>query len=241
MAVLRFFRAETVLSAQAAMLPQPDQLCGPFAARAALHAVLDPSDVPATIDIARAAGTSIWPHDIAEWRPAGAPLVPTGWDRLPTAADIDSCGTDARGLAQGIVEATGGSVAVVPVSGEGADAVALGALLAAVAEHPIGVLANVRTGAVDPDADWDVGHFMVLWAVDLDRPGGTSVAVADTYREVGAPGEPAGCRWVKLPRLAQGIDAAPGRGLLLLTGAGEAATVAGTVERSGLDSRIWSV
>lgn len=246
MAVLTFPEADAVLAAQAATLPQPDQLCGPFAAYAALHAVLDPSEVPAMVRIAVASATAIWPHDFAAWRPTGAPLDRTSWDRLPAAADSGASGTDAAGLARGVAEVTRGSVAVVPVSGVGMGADTLAALLVGIAgsEVPIGVVANLRTGALDPDPDpdpdWDVGHFVVLWAVDVASPDDARAAVADTYREVGAPGEPAGCRWVPLVRLADAVGTAPGRGLLLMVRADEAVTVTALVTAAGLEPAIWS-
>ncbi len=242
MAVLTFPGADAVLAAQEAALPQPDQLCGPFAARAALHAVLDPLEVPTMVRIAAASATAIWPHDIAAWRPAGAPLDRTGWDPLPVAPDPEASGTDAAGLARGVAQVTGGSLAVVPVSGAGADADSLASLLVGIAgsEVPIGVVANVRTGALDPEIDWDVGHFVVLWAVDVAGPDGARAAVADTYREVGALGEPAGCRWVPLERLAIAIDAAPGRGLLLMVRDDDVVTVTALVTAAGLEPTIWS-
>ncbi len=242
MAVLTLPGADAVLAAQAATLPQPDHLCGPFAAHAALHAVQAPSEAPTMVRIAAASGTTIWPHDVAGSRPAGTPWDRTGWDRLPVAPDPEASGTDAAGLADGVAAVTRGSVAVVPASGVGAGADSLGALLVGIAgsEVPIGVVANLRTGALDPDTDWDVGHFVVLWAVDVAGSHGGRAAVADAYREVGAPGEPPGCRWVPLALLADAIGAAPGRGLLLMVRADEVATVTGLVTAAGLESTIWS-
>lgn len=245
MAVLTFPGAEAVLAAQAATLAQPDQLCGPFVAHAALHAVLDPTEVPTLLDLAVASGSAIWPHDVPAWRPAGAQSNPVGWDRLPAAMDPEESGTDAAGLADGIAGTTDASVAVVPVAGRGADADALSDLLVAIATAGMatGVVANVRTGALDPGPnghDRDVGHFVALWAVDLSGPDGARVAVADTYRELGAPGEPVGCRWVPVARLADAMGAAPGRGLLLLVRAEDEATVAGLVTTAGLEPTLWS-
>ena len=242
MAVLTFPGASAVLAAQAAAMPQPDQQCGPFAAYAVLHAVVDACEVPAMLDIATAAGTAIWPHDVAAWRPAGAPLDRTGWDRLPIVARPEESGTNAADLAGGVTEVTRGSVSVVPVSAMGLDVDLLAALLQSIArsEAPIGVIANVRTGALDPGTAWDVGHFVVLWAVDVAGPDGARVAIADSYQENGAPGEAPGCRWVPLGRLADGIGAPPGRGLLLLVAADEQRAVADLVTAAGLDPTIWS-
>lgn len=242
MAVLTFPGADAVLAVQSATLPQPDQLCGPFAAHAALHSVLDASEVPSLADIARASGSAIWPHDMAAWRPAGAPLDRRGWDELPTASGPGASGTNAAGLADGIVAVTDGAVAVVPVAGRSTDPDQLLGLVTAVAQaaEPVGVLANVWTGALDPGTAWEVGHFVLLWAVDPDGPGGPTVAVADTYRELGAPGERPGCRWVNVERLAAAVAAPPGRGLLLVTSAAAAPAVMGTINTAGLAPTIWS-
>lgn len=235
--VRRFPGADAVLAAQAARLPQPDQLCGPFAAAAALHAVL--ADPPVVVTLARLAGTAIWPHDVAEWRPAGAPLDRTGWDELPSTDDRTTSGTDGAGLLAAIGPATGDRVVAVPASepvgGWGAPAV--GALLAGVAEasYDVGVVANVRTGPLGGVAGaWDVGHFVVLWGLAGDR-----VAVADTYRELGEPGAPPGCRLVPLAALVAGLAAPPGRGLLLLVDRTDAAAATALVTGSGLRVGPW--
>jgi hypothetical protein len=238
MAVLTFPGAEAVLAAQSAALPQPDQLCGPFSALVALHAVLAPTDVPTLGEIAMASGSAIWPHDMAAWRPAGATGDRSSWTGLPRAPSAEASGTDADGLAGGVAAATDGSVVAVPVSGAGAAADALAGLLLAItaADVRVGVVANLSTGALDPGAGWDVGHFVVLWAVDVDHPDGVRVAVADTYRELGAPGQPPGCRWVTIASLTA---ASPGRGLLLLVRSESALAVRDLVATAGLDSMIW--
>lgn len=278
--------AERVLAAHGPALPQPDQLCGPFAAALALHAVLaspvspastgaappastraaappaatqgpppSPADpaVPSATAIAVAAGTAIWPHDVADWRPEGAPLLRTGWDELPRAAALEHSGTDAAGLLRGVEAAAGGRVVVVPVPGSALDAGVLGALLERLraAGRPVGVVANVRTGPISPPgATWDVGHFVVLLAHDpAGGPGSQSgsqsgsggrVLVGDTYAELGAPGLPPGCRWVALEALAEALAAPPGRGLLLLAGREDEAAVAGLVDAAGLPRGVWA-
>ena len=239
MAVLTLPGADAVLAAQAAALPQPDQVCGPVSARSALHAVLDGDEVPGLVALARASGTAIWPHDDPAGRPPGAPLDRTGWEALPAAPDAGSSGTDAAGLARGVATATDGRVVVVPASGVGADGAAVTYLLVALARAaaPVGVVANVRTGVLDPGAGWDVGHFVALWAVDPDGP---RVAVADTYPELGAPGAPPGCRWVPAARLAAAVADPPGRGLLLLARAVDEGVVANLVAAAGLAVTPWS-
>jgi hypothetical protein len=242
MAVLTFPEADAVLVAQAAALPQPDQLCGPFAVRAALHAVLDPAEVPTLAELARASGSAIWPRDVPAWRPVGAPCDRSSWTNLAAAPSTEFSGTNAAGLAGGVAAATHASVVAVPVAGAEAGAEALAGLFASIARSdlPVGVVANVNTGALDPTAGWDVGHFVVLWAIDIGHLDDALVAVADSYRELGAPGEPPGCRWVTLTRLADAIAAPPGRGLLLLVRPASAPVVTVMVTASGLRSTIWS-
>lgn len=236
--VRRLRGADAVLAAQAARLPQPDQLCGPFAASAALHAVL--ADPPGVLDVALLAGTAIWPHDVAAWRPAGAPLDRTGWDRLPRAGSPEESGTDGTGLLGAIGPATDDRVIAVPASGPAWTARALGALLdgVAAASYPLGVVANVRTGPLGgagrTGTTWDVGHFVVLWGLAGDR-----VALADSYRELGAPEGPAGCRLVPLDALADALAAPPGRGVLLLVAAENAAATRALVRAAGLSLEPW--
>ncbi len=222
-----FRGADRVLAAHGPALPQPDQLCGPFSAWAALHVVVPAP--PSVGELAVAAGTRIWPHDVAAWRPDGAPLLRTGWNTLPPAVRIEDAGTDAAGLAAGIATLCP-DVAVVPASG--ADWSGLHALLDD--DLQAGVLANVRTGPIAPaGVGWDVGHFVVLWG----RTDGGRVAVADTYRELGAPGLPPGCRLVDVESLAQALV---GRGLLLLTAAEHADDVRARVRVAGLSTDLWS-
>lgn len=224
----RLAGAGAVLAAHGPALPQPDQLCGPFAAWVALHALLN--EPPSVTDLAVASGTTIWPHDVPEWRPAGAPLDRTGWDRLATSVTIDAGGTDAGGLAGGLA-ALCPEVTVVPAGGPG-DAAALLSALVALA-RPIGVVANLRTGAVAPEGViWDVGHFVVLWGTDGDQ-----VALADTYAELGTEGFPPGCRLV--PGAALDVACAE-RGLLVLVDPGEAAAVRTLVAAAGFDDRLWN-
>lgn len=240
--VRRLPGADRVLAAHGRALPQPDQLCGPFTARMALHAVL--AEPPSVSDLARAAGTRIWPHDVAAWRPAGEALIRTGWDDLPAAASIDTCGTNATGLAAG-VEMTCPTVGVVPAGG-GGDVAALIVALRDL-DRPLGLLANLRTGPVAPPvpphispdasaetsiegATWDVGHFVVLWGTH-----GSQVAIADSYASLGTPGLPPGCRLVDGDALAEALI---GRGLLVL--AVDLDQVKAVVAEHGFDDQLWS-
>lgn len=214
--------------------PQPDQLCGPFAARLALHALLD--DPPPLWVLARAAGTTVWPHDLPESRPAGAALDTRCWEGLPTTDAPATSGTDAGPLARGLAAVAPVEVLAVPAvrDGETVPTRAWGVLLDGVraAAEPVAVVANLRTGPTlppGPAAGWDVGHFVVLWSWD-----GRTVGVADSYREVGEPGWPSACRGVALEALAAALAAPPGRGLLLVAREGQAAACLGAVHAAGL-------
>ncbi len=208
-----FAGAERILAAHTGALPQPDQLCGPFAARLALQGVLD--ELPSMVGLARSVGTRIWPYDVPAWRPDGAPWDTTGWADLPRADDLEESGTDADGLVRGLRELCGSAVAVEHVTGP--DWSDLAGLLRRVggSAYPVGVIANVHTGPINPpDAEWDVGHFVIL----LGLAGDTHVAVADTYAALGAPGAPPGCRLVSIAALAEALAAPPGRSLILVAG-----------------------
>lgn len=240
MALLTFPGGDRVLAAHGPSLPQPDQLCGPFSASVALHAVLPESEVPEIGALAAAAGTTIWPYDVAGLRPTGAPLDHTGWGRLPHAPSVETSGTDAAGLVAGLAATVGDRVAVLPVRGAGLTTYQLGTLLRALmrAPHPIGVVANVRTGPIaPPGVSWEVGHFVVLCAIapELDE-----VVVGDTYAELAAVGMPPGCRRVSLAALTEALAAPPGRGLLLLVRTADQPTTEAMAASAGLAMGIWS-
>ncbi len=221
-----------VLAAQAATLPQPDQLCGPYAAHLALHAVL--AEPPPLAALALAAGTRVWPHDVPAWRPTGAALDRRCWDVVPEAASPDESGTDAGPLVAGLPEVC--DVAVLAVAGAVATAASCARLLDVLADGgvPVGVVAHVRTGPLAPPGTqrpWDVGHFVVL--VSWDAATG-EVGVADSYPETGAPGWPPACRGVDVAALASGLAAGPGRGLLLLVRPGDRDALHRAVGAAGL-------
>jgi len=246
--VQRCTGADAVLAVQSAGLPQPDQLCGPFAARAALHAVLPAERVPDLRTLALAAGTRLWAGDDPASRPPGVPQQrwrssEHGGD-LPVATAPDEAGTDAAGLATGIIRATGAAVAVVPVRRAEPGpwpTTDLTGLMSTVAATPyaVAVVANVATGPLDPlggDGSWDVGHFVVLWG--YDRETGV-VAVADSYAELTGQGAPVGCRLVHPDDLAAALGQGPGRGLLMLTGSEHAALLAERSVEHGLVLETW--
>jgi hypothetical protein len=153
--------------------------------------------------------------------------------------------SDAAGLARGVETATSGRIVAVPAAGPDWTVEAVRRVLAGVrdAPYPVGVVANVRSGplvgAADGAVTWDVGHFVVRWGLDEE---GDRVAVADTYRELGARGGPPGCRLVATATaaLVAGIAAPPGRGLLLLAGAADRDATERLVAGVGLGSEPGS-
>lgn len=241
MDLLTFPGADRVLTAHRAALPQPDQLCGPFSALVALHAVLDADGIPPIGSLAAAAGTAIWPHDVEQWRPAGSPMDRTGWDGLPPAPSIEDSGTSAAGLVAGLETRIGGRVSVTAVPAAELATSSLRRLLTdlAQARFPVGIVANLRTGPIAPPGmSWDVGHFVVLCAIDLER---NEVLLADTYAELGAAGMPPGCRTVSLASLVEALSAPPGRGLLLLIRPADQVSALALVADAGLATRGWQV
>ncbi|MFY0407104.1 DUF6885 family protein [Solicola sp. PLA-1-18] len=222
-------RTTAVLAAQGADLPQPDQLCGPFAAHAALHGV-GLASVPSLHDLALAAGTHVWPHDEPEARPPGVAARTDGWDGLPRAATPDAAGTDAASLAAGVERATSDAVAAVGASGPWTPST-VEALLTAVRDAPftVGVVANLRTGPVSGGL-WDVGHFVVLWGVD---PAVGQVAVADSYAGLGEQGR-------YLASLDDLAAALPGRGVLLLVASERRSEATDLVASAGLEPGLWA-
>lgn len=219
--------------------PQPDLMCGPFAVRAAMAALVEEPALPSLADLARAAGTRTWPTDLPGARPAGADSVKVEWaDELPVAESEDRSGTDAAGLVTAVAALTNGDLSAVPAAG--GDAPGLHHLLERLADlGPTGVVANLRSGpTLPPEAGFDGGHFVVLWGLS-DAPGpdgGPQVAVADSYLELGAPGLPPACRLVPLPALH---DALAGRGLLLLVRTSDSPVATELVRAAGMSTDVW--
>lgn len=229
----RFPGAGSIVSALDRVLPQPDQLCGPFSASVALTAVLD-EDAPDVTALAIASGSAIWPGEIESARPPGTPRLTDGWDVLPRAVSTDTAGTTAAGLAAGIETATVHRVAVVPIMGPGAEGLRL--LLARLADAPFrfGLVANVHTAELT-EFDWSVGHFVTVWGFD---PVADVVAIADTYQELGAPDMPPGCRTVSADAFASAMSE---RGLLLIVDNEVHHAAVGLVRSLELRHDLWSV
>jgi hypothetical protein len=102
----------------------------------------------------------------------------------------------------------------------------------------VSLLRYLEDGDADlgPDADWDVGHFVLLLGVLTGRRG-RLVFVADTYSSLGANG----VHMQPLERLALALER-PGMtegGLLFVVPSGHAATVEASIEAAGLAARLW--
>ncbi|CAH0319599.1 DUF6885 family protein [Rhodococcoides fascians] len=229
----RFVGATTIVSALDHALPQPDQLCGPFSASVALTAVMG-DDAPGVTALAVASRSAIWPGAIDSARPPGTPRITDGWDLLPRAASIDAAGTTAAGLTEGIETATDHRVAVVPIVGPSVERLRL--LLDRLADGPFrfASLANVHTAELT-DFDWNVGHFVTVWGFD---PVEDVVAIADTYRELGDPDMPPGCRTVSTDALASAMSE---RGLLLIVDSPDHHAAVDLVRSLDLRHDVWSV
>ncbi|OZC53529.1 hypothetical protein CH286_00940 [Rhodococcus sp. WWJCD1] len=229
----RFPRASTIASELDRVLPQPDQLCGPFSASVALTAVMG-DDAPGVTALAVASGSAIWPVEVESTGPPGTPRITDGWDALPRAASIDAAGTTAAGLAEGIETATDHRVAVVPIMGPGAERLRLLLVRLADAHFRFGLVANVHTAELT-EFDWNVGHFVTVWGFDPDED---AVAIADTYRELGDPDMPPGCRTVSIDAFASAMSE---RGLLLIIDSHDHHAAVGLVRSLELRHDVWTV
>lgn len=246
-----------LLAAQAAELPQQDELCAPFWGLVALRA----AGVTAWHDeplhqrgLAVAAGTRL---------SAGSPPLPPGEPgrseprpALPVAARPDQAGTSAPGLAAAITRLSAGRLTAVPASGRWTPA-RLGRLLHGLAAQPepvtcianldagllwgshagpVELLGHLLSGRTDgPPPDWMPGHFVALVAV-VTGPAGELVVVADSYPSLGARGVH--------PQPLTAVAAALGRrepagGLLLVARSRLAEGLADLVGRSGLVAAMW--
>ncbi|MCJ0890782.1 hypothetical protein [Rhodococcus sp. ARC_M5] len=229
----RFAGATTIVTELDHVLPQPDQLCGPFSASVALTAVIR-DDAPNVNELAIASGSAIWPGEIESARPPGTPRLTDGWDVLPRAVSIEKAGTTAAGLAAGIETATDQRVAVVPIMTPGAERLRLLLTRLADVQFRFGLVANVHTSGLT-EFDWSVGHFVTVWGFD---PVEDVVAIADTYRELGDPDMPPGCRTVSTDALASAMSE---RGLLLIVDSQDHHAAVDLVRSLDLRHDVWSV
>ena len=232
-------------------MPQKDQLCGPFWGSLVLAATGYPANQD---EVALRSGTTLAEGDPAQWLPPGA-SPRTDYERsIPVAAEEASSGTSAPGLARSIEELSGSALAVIPVAGPWTAATVVSLVELAAETRGCALVANLRSGRLwgsrpparllldfllglpveAPVPDWDCGHFLALVA-SLSGPGGTLIALRDTYPQLGWGGyhlQPAGAVAAALER-GDGCEG----GVLCVC---EAPTdLAGRIEEAGFELRHW--
>jgi hypothetical protein len=235
-------------------VPQKDQLCGAFWGSLALTAGGYPFDQD---EVALRAGTSLAEGDPSEWLPPGASSRTDYRVALPDAADEATSGTSAIGVARGIEDLSGSGLAAVPVAGPWSPERVV-ALVEIVAEmlSECTLIANLRTGRLwgsrppaglffdhllgrpvtPPPPDWDCGHFLSILG-SVSGPGGTLLALRDTYRELGWGGYHLQPAEAVADALARG-DGCEG-GVLCACPASEAEALAGRLKAEGFEVRHW--
>jgi len=207
------------------MLPQKDNLCGPFWGSLVLRAHGVDADQDA---VALAAGT-ILPAggEPDEWLPRGAAPRDDYRIDLPRSDDRSVTGTSATGLARAIERLSAGALTVTAVPAP-LTAGQLEELLESAAARDAFVIANLDTGPLwgthpsqqevldflsqgrdtGPPTDWAVGHFANPIGL-TGSSGGTMVVVRDTYGQMGEDGR----HLQPIHRFLRAID---GRGLLVV-------------------------
>jgi hypothetical protein len=237
---------------------QKDNLCGPFwAARVLNESGFKKWDgEPITEDlVALRAGTLLPEAHEGSDVPPGATKHVSYRYQLPM-APVEQSGTSAGALARAIEAASGGGLCCVPLSGEWNvhrverlvdEAAGLGSRL----------LANVRTGrmwasrppvevllaelegrsVVEPEADWDVGHFVELEML-IRGPRGSLVVVHDSYPSLGWQGRHLQPPHALVAALERG-DGREGGVLVIVPKVGVEAARALAAE-IGLEVRFWN-
>jgi hypothetical protein len=250
--------AQLTASVETASAQQKDNLCGPFWAARILNesGFASWDGEPITEDLVALRAGTVLPeaHDGSDV-PPGATAHVSYRHQLPR-VPVEQSGTSAGALARAIEAASEGGLRCVPLSGEWNvhrverlvdEAAGLGSRL----------LANVRTGrmwasrppvevllaelegrpVVEPEADWDVGHFVELEML-IRGPRGSLVVVHDSYPTLGWQS-----RHLQPPHaLAAALERGDGRegGVLVIVpkvGAGAAMALAAEV---GLEVRFWN-
>ena len=209
-------------------LPQKDQLCGPFWGALALTASGHPARQD---DVALRAGTILAEGDPATWLPPGASPRTDYATRIPPASEGAPSGTSASALARSIEELSGGALAVVPVAN-----LRTGRLWGS--RPPARLLLDFLLGLKlqAPPPDWDCGHFLALVA-SVRGPGGTLLALRDTYPELGWGGyhlQPAEAVAASLER-GDGHEG----GVLCVCEASTSAALAARLPEAGFELRHW--
>jgi uncharacterized protein DUF6885 len=252
--------ARALLAAREAAIPQRDDLCGALCGALALRAAGIERRGEELVDqdlVAVAAGSVVSAVPDERHLPAGARSRRDYRLELPLIEDAERSGTTAAGLARALEELSGGALAALPLTGPWS-AGALDGLFEAAAssEGPVTFVANLATRHLwgagaglaalldylldgtqeGPPADWDVGHFVCVFA-RARGPAGTLYAIADTYPQLGRGGlhlQPAERLALALRRPGM----APG-GLLVAAAAGEAARLRARAAELGLREGAW--
>ncbi len=249
--------AQVAAAVETASAQQKDNLCGPFwAARVLNESGFDTWDGEAITQdlVARRAGTLLpETHDGPDVPPGAVSQVSYRY-QLPT-GPAEQSGTSAGGVAGAIEAASGGLLRCVPLSGEW-NVHRVERLVDEGAGLGSRLIANVRTGrmwasrppveillaelaggsVVEPEADWDVGHFVELEML-IRGPRGSLVVVHDSYPSLGWQG-----RHLQPPdAIAAALERGDGRegGVLIVVpqiGVEAARALAAEI---GLEVRIW--
>lgn len=250
--------AQLTAGIETASAQQKDNLCGPFwAARMLNESGFTTWDGEAiTEDLVALRAGSLLPeaHDGSDVPPGALNRVSYRYE-LPT-APVERSGTAAGPLAGVIEAASGGRLCCVPLRGPW-DARRVERLVDEAAGLGSRLLANVRTGrmwasrppveillaelegrpVVEPEADWDVGHFVELEML-IRGPRGSLVVVHDSYPSLGWQG-----RHLQPPHaLAAALERGDGREggvLVIVPNVGVKAATALAAEL-GLDVRSWN-
>jgi hypothetical protein len=250
--------AQLAAIVEAASDQQKDNLCGPFwAARILNESGFKKWDgEPITEDLVALRAGTLLPeaHDSPDVPPGATTHVSYRY-RLPK-APIEQSGTSADALARAIEAASDGRLRCVPLSGDwNADHVER--LVDEAAGLGSRLLANVRTGrmwasrppvevllaelegrnVVEPEAEWDVGHFIELEML-IRGPRGSLVVVHDSYPTLGWQG-----RHLQPPHaLAAALERGDGRegGVLVIVPKAGVEAAKALAAEIGLDVRAWN-
>jgi hypothetical protein len=252
--------AHALLREHARELPQRDDLCGAFCGALALAAagVEQHEGEPADQDaVALAAGTIVSRIPDTSALPHGESGRRDYRIAPPLIDDASVSGTNCAGVLRGIERVSGETLAAIPFSGPWS-APTLDALFDVLAAltRPATLIANVSTrqlwggapaiGAVlayllegadeGPVADWDVGHFVCVFA-RANGPGGGLYAVADTYPSLGRGGIHVQPR-ERLARALERPGMSPG-GMIAVVAREDGDDVRAAVASSGLGEGAW--
>jgi hypothetical protein len=250
--------AQLAAAFDTASAQQKDNLCGPFwAARILNETGFKTWDgEPITEDLMALRAGTVLPeaHDGLDVPPGASPRASYRYQLAK--APVEQSGTAAGALAEAIEAASGGELRCVPVCGAW-DAVRVERLVDEASGLGSRLLANVRTGrmwasrppievllaeldgrsVVEPEADWDVGHFVELEML-IRGPKGSLVVVHDSYPSLGWQG-----RHMQPPRaLAAALERGDGRegGVLVIVPKAGVEAANALAAEIGLDVRAWN-